>query len=379
MITTALVSFINVLVRTRLIKKVNDRHDHMERVIDQFPVATIHLEHGRAIINKSMQSLIGVKETNYSSISEVLRECFQETENNEKILQLQNELNVRGSITPTQLTISSRSKGHRNVEVTAYKDDMSEIWTMRDETEKLAAQANMTYSAKMASLGEMAGGIAHEINNPLTIIKCTIEILAKKICDGSVTPQEAQTMATRVGKTVNRIATIVTGLQKFSRSDENQAMMHYDFNEILEDALDLCRERLRAASVKLDCRIPETPILINCQPIEISQIMINLINNARDAVASQEEKWISVTALEQHDTIQIRVSNSGKRIPEKIAAKIMQPFFTTKEVGEGTGLGLSISKGIAEQHGGSLTLDQSFCHTSFVLTLPKVDQLSKTA
>jgi two-component system sensor histidine kinase DctS len=117
---------------------------------------------------------------------------------------------------------------------------------------------------------------------------------------------------------------------------------------------------------------------LECRAVQISQVLLNLINNACDAISSLNEKWILINAIERNNLIEISVTNSGPKIPAHIREKLMQPFFTTKEVGMGTGLGLSLSKTIAEAHGGRLYLDLGAENTRFVLELPKISPARKT-
>jgi signal transduction histidine kinase len=112
-------------------------------------------------------------------------------------------------------------------------------------------------------------------------------------------------------------------------------------------------------------------LTIECRPTEISQILLNLLNNAFDAVFSLSEKWVELQVEELPDEIRIQVTDSGSGISKGIREKLMQPFFTTKEPGKGTGLGLSISNRIALKHHGKIYLDESCKNTRFVLVLPK--------
>jgi C4-dicarboxylate-specific signal transduction histidine kinase len=116
--------------------------------------------------------------------------------------------------------------------------------------------------------------------------------------------------------------------------------------------------------------IPEN-LSIECQSTQISQVLLNLLNNAFDAVQGLDSKSVRITIRDLGDRAEIRVADSGPGIPPEIAKKILEPFFTTKEVGKGTGLGLSISLGIVKSHAGTLILDSTKSHTEFVVTLPK--------
>ena len=119
--------------------------------------------------------------------------------------------------------------------------------------------------------------------------------------------------------------------------------------------------------------IPEG-LQAQCRSAQVAQVLLNLLSNAYDAVESQVKRWVRISVAARGDEVEIAVTDSGRGIPPKIAPRIMEPFFTTKEIGRGTGLGLSLSKGIAEAHGGRLELDSHSPETRFVLTLRRGDQ-----
>jgi len=118
-------------------------------------------------------------------------------------------------------------------------------------------------------------------------------------------------------------------------------------------------------------------IEIECRSVEISQVFLNLINNAADAIRDLDQKWIAVEATVKNNMLEIRLTDSGKGIEPEIAVKMMQPFFTTKPVDQGTGLGLSISSGIIEEHRGRLWLDDEASNTSFVFQVPVASDTPK--
>lgn len=116
---------------------------------------------------------------------------------------------------------------------------------------------------------------------------------------------------------------------------------------------------------------------VECRPTQISQVILNLLNNAHDAIGSLEEKWVMVSVTEIENDIEIRVTDSGSGIPEHVRMKIMEPFFTTKPVGKGTGLGLSVSLGILKAHRGSLVVDTESKNTCFVLRFPRLQPMKE--
>lgn len=241
----------------------------------------------------------------------------------------------------------------------------------RDITDIQEAQSKAIESAKMATLGEMAAGIAHEINNPLAVItgltssmRDRAQTLRKGTGDGLAHDCE------RIEKMAMRIARIVKGLRTFSRNSEDDPFSLESLKTIVEDTLSLCHDKLKRKSVEF--RLKAMPAIeIQCRSGQLTQILINLINNAIDAVEGLPERWVELEIRDAPTSVEILITDSGKGISTEIRKRIMQPFFTTKDVGMGTGLGLSISRGIAEEHGGTLAYNEQSAHTQFSIHLPK--------
>jgi C4-dicarboxylate-specific signal transduction histidine kinase len=182
-------------------------------------------------------------------------------------------------------------------------------------------------------------------------------------------PQKVLLELDKIELTAHRIVKIISGLRTFSRDAKNDPMTIVGLKDIVTETLDYCQERFKNKGVDLSVsKIPE--VQLECRPAQISQVILNLLNNSFDAVESQKDKSIGINLVSQNDKLEIQVWDSGTRISESILTKLMQPFFTTKQVGKGTGLGLSISKGIAEDHQGSLTYDRNSLKTQFILSVP---------
>jgi C4-dicarboxylate-specific signal transduction histidine kinase len=229
----------------------------------------------------------------------------------------------------------------------------------------------IAFSSKMSALGEMAGGVAHEINNPLAIIKSSASIMRELLEDERVDRKMLGQLSERVEATTDRIARIVQGLRFFSRDGSKDPPQLVRLQTIVSDTLSLCQERFKSEGTNVLVEDIPTDIQVEGRPTEISQVLLNLLSNAHDAVAHQPERWIKLSTTHSNDRIEIRVIDSGPGVSRELRAKIFQPFFTTKEVGKGTGLGLSVSNEIAKKHGGELKLDESHAHTCFVVRLPK--------
>jgi C4-dicarboxylate-specific signal transduction histidine kinase len=252
------------------------------------------------------------------------------------------------------------------------------LWLFRDITEKIHSEEVIASqrmliaeSSKMVALGEMAAGIAHEINNPLAIIQARAALLKEQSRKGSLSPLATQEGCEQIMAVVQRISKIVKGLRSFAREEKDGQWQKASFSELVEDTLAFCRERFKDGGV--DLRIQPIPLdsQMDCRPVQISQVLLNLLNNAYDAVLPLAEKWIEIAFETRSDQVQISVCDSGFGVGREVREKIFQPFFTSKPAGSGTGLGLSVSKGIIDSHGGSLALDASSPHTRFVITLPR--------
>jgi PAS domain S-box-containing protein len=234
-------------------------------------------------------------------------------------------------------------------------------------------------AAKLASLGEMAGGIAHEINNPLTVILGQVEIIKMSLSEPGLDLKQLGQSLDRVQKNVSRISRIVDGLLKFARDGSQNPMREASVNDLMRDTMMLCEQQIRNLGIQLSVQYLETDKSIWCREIELSQVIMNLVNNARAAVVGSEKAWIKLEVSHRGDGVEIAVSDSGQRPSDEVVQRLFTPFFTTKPVGQGTGLGLSICRGLIENHGGKIWLDADSPTTRFVVYLPNKAAASKIA
>ncbi|HAG91432.1 MAG TPA: hypothetical protein DCL41_06155 [Bdellovibrionales bacterium] len=244
----------------------------------------------------------------------------------------------------------------------------------KEQEEIIASQkSQIAQAAKLAALGEMAGGIAHEINTPLTTISLLTGKLVRGLTSEEINPEDLIQSAGRIQDTVLKISTIVKSLKQISRDTNSDALRTCLLCDVLAETTQLCSSKFRSMGIDLRINAP-TGIKISVRPVQIEQVLLNLLNNSAYAVKDLESPWIAIDCLPFDDSVEIRVTDSGPGIPEDILEKIFNPFFTTKPIGEGTGIGMSISRSFIKDHGSDLTYELRNGNTSFRFEVRKVSE-----
>ena len=228
--------------------------------------------------------------------------------------------------------------------------------------------------SKLASLGQLATGIAHEINQPLTYIDTTIQVMREDIELDDLDTPSAHKRLTESHRQVDWISSIIDHLRIFGHAD-NSIREEVHIDKVLEKSLVLMGERLRLADITVDIQTDENLLTIHGNANQLEQVFLNLLQNASDAFGNERrsEKHIvvAIRSVPSQFAVQATLSDNGAGIASEHVSKIFEPFFTTKEVGTGVGLGLSIAYGIVQDHGGTISCESELNEgTTFLITLP---------
>lgn len=241
------------------------------------------------------------------------------------------------------------------------------------ETLRKRSEQRIVEFSRLASLGTMAGGIAHEINNPLAIIMGYAEQIDHTSRTGNLDPERQIMISEKLKTTCNRIAKVVAALRSYAREESGGPVEEVPLADLTNDALAFSRERLLAAGIEI--KTEDAPASANRKIIAprnmALEVVLEVLSNAYNAVTEGKQTggsaWIKIQPEDSGQFVDLRISNSGQVIPEKIRSKIFVPFFTTKDVGKGTGLGLSLCASNMHRMGGEIFLDPAAEFTTFVI------------
>jgi C4-dicarboxylate-specific signal transduction histidine kinase len=257
-------------------------------------------------------------------------------------------------------------------------DDLHETSAevQRRERELRGKQEQLVQAGKLATLGELTTGVAHELNNPLNNIGLFVGNAIDMIDLGRVDKDTMLRDLQSAMQQMRKAAEIISHLRTFGRAAP-VAREPLPINQIIERALSLMREQLRLREIEVDLQLTPGNPLVAGSPIQLEQVFINLLANARDALMESSRRVITIVTIAQPSTVDIIVSDTGPGIPDGLEQRIFDPFFTTKEVGKGTGLGLSITYGILKDHEGSIGVVKSAGGgATFRIQLPRTAEMA---
>ena len=366
------------------LKQLEEKNSMFQKIMDNFPSMIGYWDKnlknkfsnaaykgffqrsGEEIYDKHISEVIGeeIYQKNRKYIEAVLRGEEQYFER---------ELTKNGQTRFTQAIYIPDIEDYEVLGFYVLVNDVTQI--KKIEKERNEIYQKLIQSSKMIALGEMASGLAHEINNPLSIINLKASIAINDIKKKNVDMKLIEKNLDAIISTTNRIEKIITGLLYFSKDNNNEAYSTVSLASIIDETLIFCQEKMNSKDINLIHPLIDSDIFIECSSVQISQVILNLLNNSIDAVEKCLTKWIKLEVKLNNNEVSIFISDSGPGVPHSIRSKLMQPFITTKETDKGTGLGLSISKGIIEKHNGSLALIESAPHTTFRIDLKRKTEI----
>ncbi len=381
-ITAAMELNLDITEMKRLEKEVKKSEEKYRSIFDSIPNPVFVLDKSSLEIldcNESVTPVYGYRKdelvmTSFLTLFEENEREHQASElKTSNVLNQVKQTNKAGQILFVNIRISPSEYLGREVLLV----------TTSDITKRLMTEQQLIQASKMTTLGEMATGVAHELNQPLSVIKTASSFMSKKAKKHENIPEEVlQTLTEEIESHVDRASRIINHMREFGRKSE----VHREkvqVNDTLDRAHEIFSQQLKLREIEVikdyDKNLP--PILAETNRLE--QVFINLLINARDAI---EEKWNGVehrngekkiflkTCL-QGKMVKIEVRDTGKGIPKSILDKIFEPFFTTKKVGKGTGLGLAISYGIVQDYDGTIEVETRVGEGSnFIIMFPVAEE-----
>ncbi|MEK6554749.1 MAG: ATP-binding protein, partial [Bdellovibrionota bacterium] len=233
-------------------------------------------------------------------------------------------------------------------------------------------QERLIYSEKMSALGTMAAGVAHEINTPLATISMAEGNMKSMLEDLNFDRVSFEKSLNVIEKTVQRIVKVTTALRAYAKDGAGGTYEPVSLGRVVDESLIFCESAMKDAGIKISIvHHSGAEIDFDCRVQQVTQVLLNLLQNAMDAVETASSKEIKIETKSDEDIIEIKVSDSGAGMADEVKNKIFDPFFTTKQVGKGMGLGLSLAKGIIDLHQGTICYERISGRSNFIIRVPK--------
>lgn len=363
-------------------KQLNEQYNRLQAVLDAIPglVSWIGKDHSYRGVNRNFVENYGGNRADY--IKQPLGSRNEDQEYLQTIREFLNSTSDR-SIKELQLSGRHGLRWHllameKTYQIEADPDGMEAYFICIDIDELKRTQQTlsderikMELASKLATLGEFTANLMHELKNPLTAMATSLELIGRQFETPNPDLRVIRTLVDMSSTACTRMDKITLGMRRFARKGADEPYSITPLNSIIKDSLELTSLQFKSKRIPFHLEsLPPDDVPVMCNPVELSQVLINLLQNALDAASEQSEKWVRVSLKSTEETIEITVSDSGT-ISTDVVERIFEPFFTTKPAGTGTGLGLSISKRIVERHGGQLLLDRLAHNTTFRILLPR--------
>ncbi len=362
----------------RLYRQLTNKADELERMREFSENIVESLNDGLAVVNRDdrivrwnrrLEELYGVRHEQAVTrrLDEIFDPAFLE------VLRAARRESPEGTAL-YRVPLVTRHEGVRpllvNVATTPLRDSdgaiAGTIVIVEDISARVQLEEQLQISEKMASIGLLAAGVAHEVNTPLTGISSFTQMLLQ-----GADPDDPKTkVLEKIERQTFRAAKIVNGLLNLARPAQTDSSA-VDVNAVINDVLALLDHQMRTGRIQVRKELNATPLLVQGIEYKLQQVLLNLLLNARDAMP--RGGWLTIATKELDASAGIEIADTGFGIPPEQLSRIYDPFFTTKEIGKGTGLGLSITYGIVQEHGGTITCDSTIGQgTRFSVELPLV-------
>jgi hypothetical protein len=360
----------------RLYRQLHNKADELERMREFSENILESLNDGLAVVNRDdrivrwnrrLEELYGVRHED--AVAHRLDELF-ESGFVEVLRSSRRESPEGGAFYRVPLT-TRHDPARRllvNMATTPLRDSdgavAGSIIVVEDISARVQLEEQLQISEKMASIGLLAAGVAHEVNTPLTGISSFTQMLLQ-----GAEPDDPKTkVLEKIERQTFRAAKIVNGLLNLARPAQTDSGA-VDLNVVINDVLVLLEHQLRTGRIQVRKELSSSPLLIQGVEYKLQQVFLNLFLNARDAMP--RGGWLTIATRDEESGAVIEIGDTGSGIPPEQLSRIYDPFFTTKEIGKGTGLGLSITYGIVQEHGGAINCESTLGQgTRFTLSLP---------
>lgn len=358
-----------------------EQSTQLESVLNAIPgfVSWINSEHEYLGVNKNLSDFFNLAPKDF-----IGKKLGTVTKDKNSILEQKITELFSGVHEHIQLEISLVKDGvtfWRLLTLQKYNNGNNALLVSMDITELKNAQmkiaeeeARSVHSGRLVALGEMVGTIAHEINNPLSIISISNNTLRRQLEKNAVTEDRLRSLSDKTKTALDRITKIIHSIKNLVRDGSQDEMVDTSLSEIFGDITLFISKKCEDHKINFTIECPEKDIVLNCVQVQIGQIILILLNNAIDAISEDssigDDKWVRLQALQNEKETLISVVDCGGGIQEELAEKIFQSFFTTKGQGKGTGIGLNLALRLAKSHGGDLKIINDSSNTEFQLSIP---------
>ncbi len=274
--------------------------------------------------------------------------------------------------------VFKRSDDGSVLQVIGVSTEIERFVRLAEEEQILQTHKNQIHhTSRITAIGEMVSGIAHETNNPLSVIQARAYQILQKIQEDRDL-KSVHRFTESILQNADRIAKIIRSLKTFSYQGSGQPFQKALVSDLIQNSLALTEGRFAKHQIPIKVSRFKDQIRITCRPVEIEQVFVNLLNNSFDAIMEyrspnshqETSDFVSVSVAHGEADVEFRFQNTGPKIKPEYVEKLMSPFFTTKPMGQGTGLGLSVSASIIRDHEGEIYYDPSEALTTFVVKLP---------